>query len=77
MRDIPNVETKDPNRKFTRDQRIVIWRRDGGVCQSCKKKVKFESMHADHIISHAQGGVTKIENGQTLCGTCNVKKGAK
>lgn len=77
FRDIPDLVAKDPNRPFSRDQRVVIWRRDQGVCQSCKKEVKFENMHADHIIPHAKGGVTTIANGQTLCSTCNTKKGAK
>ncbi len=31
-------------------------------------------MHADHIISHSKGGKTTIENGQTLCAGCNLKK---
>lgn len=77
LRDIPGLITKDPQRQFTRDQKVVLWRRDGGICQKCKKKVKFENMHADHATAHSKGGVTKIENGQTLCGPCNTKKGSK
>lgn len=77
LRDIPSLVLKDPKRPFSRDQRVVIWRRDKGICQGCKKNVKFEHMHADHITPHSKGGATKIENGQTLCSVCNAKKGAK
>jgi 5-methylcytosine-specific restriction endonuclease McrA len=31
-------------------------------------------MHTDHITSHSKGGKITIENGQTLCAGCNLKK---
>jgi hypothetical protein len=77
FRDLPDLAAKDPQRPFSRDQRVVIWRRDKEDCQSCKKEVRFEDMHADHIIPHSKGGVTAIDNGQTLCSLCNARKGAK
>ncbi len=77
LRDIPSLVLKDTKRTFSDNQRVVLWRRDKGICQECKKKVKFIHMHADHITPHSKGGVTKIENGQTLCGDCNIKKGAR
>jgi 5-methylcytosine-specific restriction endonuclease McrA len=67
---------KDPRRAFNADERLIIWRRDKGVCQSCTTSVSLEQMQADHIVPHSKGGRTIVENGQTLCGSCNLSKAA-
>ena len=72
----PDLVPKDSKRDFTRDQRTVIWRRDLELCKSCGNQIGFDAMHADHIIPHSRGGQTTVENGQTLCAPCNLKKGA-
>jgi len=77
FRDIHNLELKAVQRAFSEDQKIVIWRRDSGTCKHCGAKVDFPDMHADHIVPHSKGGKTIIENGQTLCAPCNLKKGNK
>ncbi len=77
FREIVNLETKDSKRAFDENQRIVMWRRDNGKCKQCGCKVEFKDMHADHVIPHSKGGKTTIENGQTLCVGCNLKKGSK
>ena len=76
FRDIDGLEPKDSTRLFNENQKIVIWRRDGGKCRHCGCDVEFREMHADHIIPHSKGGKTIVENGQTLCVTCNLKKGS-
>lgn len=76
-RDIPDLVPKDPNRDFDHNERVVIWRRDGGICQKCGEEILFEEMHADHIVAHAKGGLTTLDNGQTLCVPCNLMKGAR
>jgi len=76
MRDIPDLDPVDPQRAFSDDQRVVIWRRDNGTCQACSSDVPFEEMHADHIIPHSGGGKTIVENGQTMCAPCNLSRGA-
>jgi hypothetical protein len=78
LHDISSLIPMDPQRAHSRNERIVIWRRDNGKCQekSCGKNVEFDSMHADHIIPHSKGGKTTIDNGQTLCAACNLSKGA-
>ena len=77
FREIISLETKDPRRAFDASQKTVIWRRDNGECKLCNCKVEFNNMHADHIIPHSKGGKTTTENGQTLCASCNLKKGSK
>jgi len=73
---VPDLAPKDTQRAFSRDQRVVIWRRDGEMCQSCQNPVSFDYMHADHVVPHSLGGETTVCNGQTLCAACNLSKGA-
>lgn len=77
FKELTNMKTKDPKRLFDANQKIVMWRRDGQVCKQCGCNVEFDEMHADHITPHSKGGLTTIENGQTLCANCNSKKGTK
>ena len=78
LRDNQDLIPKDPQRAFTYNERVVIWRRDNGICQGeeCGKSITFDEMEADHITPHIQGGITIIDNGQTLCRQCNASKGA-
>lgn len=76
LSDIPDLVPKDPNRAFDTNERLVIWRRDDETCQECGQEVSLEDMHADHILPHSKGGTTTIENGQTLCSSCNLSKAA-
>jgi len=77
LRDIADLTPKDQKRGFSRDQKIVIWRRDKETCQMCKTAVRFEEMHADHIVPHVKGGITTVDNAQTLCARCNAQKGGR
>lgn len=73
----PAIASKDPNRAFTTEQRYAIWIRDGKKCKSCEVELPtLNDMHADHVIPHARGGKTSLENGQALCASCNNLKGA-
>ena len=76
IRDTKGLVLKDPQRDFTYDERLMIWRRDNETCQECHKKITFDEMQADHISSHTDGGETTLDNAQTLCGECNARKGA-
>jgi len=76
LAEVPGLAMKDAQRDFDHNQRYVLFRRSGGICQSCEADIDFNSFHADHIDPHTHGGVTSIENGQALCSTCNLKKGA-
>lgn len=73
----PELEPLDSQRAFTEEQRVTIFRRYNGICQSCKKEIKWDEFQADHIVPFSRGGKTTIANGQLLCTTCNIAKRVK
>ena len=76
---------KDQNRAFSELERIIIYRRDKGLCQQCLRegkpeleaRVSWSKYQADHVIPHSKGGKTDIENAELLCAFHNQSKGAK
>jgi 5-methylcytosine-specific restriction endonuclease McrA len=73
----PDVVPKDTKRTFNEDEKFVLWIRADKKCQSCGLALDdYKIFHADHIVPHSQGGMTTLENGQALCASCNLKKGA-
>jgi len=75
---------KDDRRAFNEAERIEIYRRDNGLCQMCLREgkpekeaqVSWREYQADHVVPHAKGGRTAIENAQVLCRYHNQIKGA-
>lgn len=65
---------RDPQRRFTRRQRIALAIAAGGVCCRCGHSLPTD-FHGDHVVAHARGGMTDVTNGQALCPDCNRKKG--
>jgi len=76
---------KDEKRAFTELERIIIYRNGKGFCQQCLRegkpeneaKVSWAAYQADHVIPHAKGGRTILDNGELLCNYHNQSKGAK
>lgn len=54
--------------------RTKVFERDGFRCQLCGAQ---KDLRADHIHPERHGGPTTLENLQTLCQSCNGKKGAR
>ena len=75
---------KDKKRAFTELERIIIYRKGKGLCQQCLReekpeneaKVGWSGYQADHVIPHAKGGKTVLENAELLCSYHNQSKGA-
>lgn len=53
--------------------RIMVFSRDGWKCVRCSRT---SSLTIDHILPVAKNGTDEPENLQTLCRSCNSKKGA-
>ncbi|MBO4667476.1 MAG: HNH endonuclease [Bacilli bacterium] len=54
--------------------RFSIYARDGNRCRKCGRRTG--DLEIDHIIPIAKGGKSTYENLQTLCKSCNKKKGS-
>ncbi|MEN3001852.1 MAG: HNH endonuclease, partial [Armatimonadota bacterium] len=60
---------------FTPEQKRAILERDGYRCVICgKRREDGVELHVDHIKPRHLGGKSEIENGQTLCAPCNLRK---
>ncbi|MDD5038351.1 MAG: HNH endonuclease signature motif containing protein, partial [Dehalococcoidales bacterium] len=70
----PDLEPLDPQRTFTEEQRLAIFRKYNGICQIGGEKVKWGEFHTDHIKPFSKGGKTTVENGQLLCPKHNLEK---
>tara|TARA_R110002072_G_scaffold284396_5_gene448673 strand:- start:7112 stop:8509 length:1398 start_codon:yes stop_codon:yes gene_type:complete len=77
------IVSKDTKRAFTEAERITIYRKGKGFCQQCLRenrpheeaRVSWTKYQADHVLPHAKGGKTVIENGELLCSYHNLSKG--
>lgn len=52
-----------------------LYRRDGFVCQYCKRLLPPSRLSIDHVIPRSRGGSTSWENCVLACVRCNAKKG--
>ena len=60
--------------RVTNRIRFLVYQRDGYRCRYCGSTYNLE---VDHIYPVFKGGRTTVENLQTLCHNCNVRKGTK
>ena len=57
--------------------RLVVLRRDGGVCQPCQGAGRTVLGNiVDHKVPKAEGGTDDMENLQTICKPCHARKTA-
>jgi HNH endonuclease len=59
---------------FSQGRRQRVFARDGGRCLVCGCP---DNLTLDHIMPESQGGGHGDDNLQTLCRTCNLKKGTR
>jgi superfamily II DNA or RNA helicase len=70
------VTSLDPLRFFSRAQVRRAWERQDRRCALCRRELPVDLMEGDHVLAHAHGGLTTMDNLQALCGSCNARKGA-
>lgn len=62
-------------RFFSKRQKIHLKIISGKLCNFCKKSL-VNNFNADHIKPFSKKGKTILNNGQSLCRDCNLKKGS-
>ena len=67
-------ELRVHGRHIPRDIMLQVVRRDDYRCRQCGSPVQDRDIEFDHIIPHAKGGPTSVENIRLLCRPCNRKK---
>lgn len=60
--------------KIPSSLRAAVYERDGHACVQCGST---ERLSLDHIYPHSRGGQDVLDNLQTLCRSCNSRKGAR
>jgi superfamily II DNA or RNA helicase len=63
-------------RFFSDRERVALYLAADGRCEECGAEL-VSGWHADHVEPHVAGGPTDVVNGQALCPSCNLKKGAR
>lgn len=64
----------DSKRFYTGNLRVAVWARDDGFCRHCGVRLDPSAWEADHLVPHARGGRTTLENGAASCKPCNNAK---
>ena len=69
------TKTKKHNlREFTETQKEQLWKEQKGICRRTGKPLTDIKWAADHIIPHAYGAPTIVENGQLISAEVNGNK---
>jgi len=64
---------KQSKRPIPPEIRWAVWERDNFICQHCGTR---RHLSVDHVIPESKGGTLALDNLQTLCKSCNSRKGA-
>ena len=62
-----------PKQKISASLRWDVFKRDDFRCRNCGTR---DDLSCDHIFPESRGGETTLDNLQTLCRSCNSRKGA-
>jgi hypothetical protein len=68
----PKTPNKPSKKSIPKKFRMKVFERDNFTCKYCGSR---ENLSVDHIIPESKGGLLTMENTQTLCKTCNLRKG--
>ena len=68
-------QPRDAKRLFDALDKEWIWIRDKQMCRCCETPIVFRDATVHHVIEHAAGGQTVIENGVLVCRQCHANRG--
>lgn len=68
------VQTEPRRKRMSAKISRTVFARDGRMCVHCGTS---ERLTVDHIWPVSKGGADDLDNLQTLCHSCNSKKGAR
>jgi len=70
------THVKHTRKKFNKDERLFIFKRDNYTCQLCKKDLADlpEERVLDHIVPLSQYGHNRFTNIWLLCDACDKQK---
>jgi hypothetical protein len=69
---LQQITVKDARRNANDEERIKLWISQNGLCAICRKPIKLTDSIADHLIPHALGGKTAIENMRLVHNHCHT-----
>lgn len=71
-----NVTNKSAvkRKRYSEEQRREIYKKSGGCCQLCGRKISFTEMTVDHIMPISKGGSNDMDNTEATCRICNQFK---
>lgn len=73
----------DPQRNFTYEEKLIIYRRAQGQCElehnglKCGRFIDIDDSAVDHIVPHSKGGRTELSNGRLSQKSCNISRGVR
>lgn len=73
LRRVPGYEPRG-RRHIPDALRLAVYERDGYTCLHCDA---IQNLSLDHIHPYSRGGEDTLDNLQTLCRSCNSRKGAR
>lgn len=69
-----HLHKKGRRRQISDQERADLWSAQGGLCAICRRSVKPEGFHVDHIVPWDYVGDELPDNLQVLCPDCNWLK---
>jgi predicted restriction endonuclease len=66
-------DQRDPKRIYSKKERSDMLDKQNGVCVGCGQQKTVNQVDGHHIIRHADGGKTNVENGAALCKNCHTQ----
>lgn len=67
----------DRRRRLDVHLRLAVFRRDEYTCRHCWRERPIAELEVDHVVPWSWNGLDDFDNLQTLCISCNRRKGAR